>query len=148
MRRAIRVERTLDAKPEPVFAILADHANYDRFDGIRRSELVRPGDSDPNGVGAVRWVWLGPLRFEEHVTAFEPGRRLDYVIRDVRGLPFRHAGGSIRLEPAGAGTHALWTSDFEVPVPIVGSAIDGIFAARLSAGFGGVLERCAEMAVP
>jgi hypothetical protein len=107
MRRSIRVERRLDAPPDAVFKIIADHARYDRFDGIRRSELVEPGHPAPNGLGAVRRVWLGPFRFEEEITAFEPPRRLDYLIRDVRTLPFHHEGGSIRLAPDGASTHAV-----------------------------------------
>jgi uncharacterized protein YndB with AHSA1/START domain len=147
MRRSIRVERRLHAPPEAVFAIIADHARYDRFDGIRRSELVRSGDPAPNGHGAVRWIWIGPLRFEEEVTAFEPARRLDYVIRDVRPLPFRHEGGSIRLAPDGSGTHAVWTTSFDIPIPIVGSTIDRIFAHRLEQGFGHVLDRSAELSI-
>jgi hypothetical protein len=120
----------LAAPPGAVFEIVSDHARYDRFDGIRRSELVNRGDPDPNGLGAVRLVWLGPLRFEEEVTAFEPPRRLDYLIRDVKTLPFRHEGGSIRLEPDGTGTHAIWTSSFEIPIPLIGAAMDGIFKSR------------------
>lgn len=142
------MERRLAAPPDAVFAILSDHAHYERFDGIRRSELARPGAADPNGLGARRWVWLGPLRFEEEITAFEPPSRLDYVIRDVKGLPFRHEGGSIRLEPDGAGTHALWTSEFEIPIPLLGAALDRVFWARLSSGFGRVLEQSAELAAP
>ena len=45
MRRSSRVERRLDAPPDAVFAVLADHARSDRFDGIRRSVLVKPGGS-------------------------------------------------------------------------------------------------------
>lgn len=144
VRRSIRVERRIDASPEAVFAVLADHARYDRFDGIRRSELIETGDPDPNGVGAVRWVWIGPLRFEEEVTAFEPPARLDYLIREVRSLPFRHEGGSIRLSPAeGGATDAVWTSTFEIPIPLLGRAFDWIFARQLARGFGRVLERSA-----
>ena len=146
MRRSIRVTRRLDAPPETVFAVLADHARYERFDGIRRSELVETGDPAPNGLGAVRWVWLGPLRFEEEITAFEPPNRLDYLIRDVRGLPFRHEGGSIRLSPGEGGTDAVWTSSFEIPIPLVGSAIDRVFCSRLARGFDAVLERSAVLA--
>jgi uncharacterized protein YndB with AHSA1/START domain len=145
MRRSIRVERRLDAPPDAVFETIADHARYDRFDGIRRSELVEHGEPAPNGLGAVRWIWLGPFRFEEEITGFEPPRRLDYLIRNVRTLPFRHEGGSIRLAPDGAGTHAVWTSSFEVPVPLVGSAIDRIFSLGLERGFGRMLERSAEL---
>ena len=145
MRRSIRVERRLDAPPEAVFEIVADHARYDRFDGIRRSELVEAGDPDPNGLGAVRWIWLGPLRFEEEVTAFDPPRRFDYLIRHVKTLPFRHEGGSIRLEPDGPGTNAVWTSSFEIPIPVVGGAMDRIFKRQLERGFARVLERSAEL---
>jgi uncharacterized protein YndB with AHSA1/START domain len=145
MRRSIRVERRLDAPPEAVFEVLADHARYNRFDGIRRAELVEPGDPDPNGLGAVRWLWLGPLRFEEEITAFDPPRRLDYLIRQVKGLPFRHEGGNIRLEPDGPGTNAVWTSSFEIPVPVVGGAMDRVFKSQLERGFARVLERSAEL---
>ena len=145
MRRSIRVERRLDAPPEAVFEIVADHARYDRFDGIRRSELVEPGDPDPNGLGAVRWLWLGPLRFEEEVTAFDPPRRFDYLIRHIKTLPFRHEGGSIRLEPDGTGTNAVWTSSFEIPIPVIGGAMDRIFKRQLERGFARVLERSAEL---
>jgi uncharacterized protein YndB with AHSA1/START domain len=148
MRRSIRVERRLDAPPEAVFAILADHANYDRFDGVRRSELAEPGDAEPTGLGAVRRLWVGPLRFEEEITAFEPPLRLDYLIRDVNAFPFRHDGCSIRLDRDGTGTHAVWTSSFEIPVPVIGRAMDRIFKGRLEQGFAHMLERSAELSTP
>jgi hypothetical protein len=129
-----------------VFEIIADHARYDRFEGIRRAKLVTPGEPDPNGLGAVRWVWLGPFRFEEEVTAFKPPSRLDYLIREVKPLPFRHQGGSIRLTPDGnGGTDAVWTSSFEIPIPLIGGALDRIFARQLERGFGRLLERSAEL---
>ena len=146
IRRSIRIERRLDAPPDAVFDVLADHARYDRFDGVRRAELVTPGEHDRNGLGAVRWVWLGPLRFEEEITLFEPPTRLDYLIRGVRTLPFRHQGGSIRLVHVDGGTEAVWTSTFEIPIPIVGRVLDRMFALRLERGFAGVLERSAELA--
>lgn len=145
MRRSIRIERRLDAPPDAVFAILADHARYDRFDGIRRSVVVNPGDPDPNGLGAVRRIWVGPLRFEEEITTFEPPRRLDYLIRDVKPVPFRHERASIRLEADGAGTHAVWTSSFEIPIPVIGRAMDRIFQGQLEQGFAHMLERSAEL---
>lgn len=146
MRRSIRIERRLDAPPDGVFEVIADHARYDRFPGVRRSELVKQGDPAPKGVGAVRRIWVGPLRFEEEITAYEPPSRLDYLIREVKPLPFAHEGGSIRLTPDGAGTHVVWTSSFEIPIPVVGSLLDRIFSARLERGFGEMLEHSAEIA--
>ena len=145
MRRSLRVERRLDAPPEAVFEVLADHARYDRFDGCRRSELAQQGDPAPNGVGAVRLIWFGPIRFEEEVTAYEPPSRLEYLIKGVNLLPFRHEGGVIRLTPDDGGTHAVWTSSFEVPIPLLGRAIDATLSRRLEQGFGHVLERSAEL---
>ena len=146
MRRHIRVEKSLDAPPEAVFEIVSDHAGYDRFTGVRRAELARPGEPAPNGVGALRRVWIGPLRFDEEITAYEAPHRLDYLIREVRPLPFRHESGSIRLTPEGEGTRAVWTSVFEIPIPLIGSALDRVFAMRLERGFGDVLERSGALA--
>jgi uncharacterized protein YndB with AHSA1/START domain len=146
MRRSIRVEKHLDAPPEALFEILADHGRYDRFDGIRRAEVLKEGDPAPNGLGAVRRVWIGPLRFEEEITAYEPPTRLDYLIVDLRGVPFRHEGGSIRLTPEGGGTDAVWTSSFEIPVPLVGGALDWAFKLTLERGFAATLQRSAELA--
>jgi uncharacterized protein YndB with AHSA1/START domain len=138
--KAIRVERTIDAPIEAVFDVLADHANYDRFRGIRRSELVRPGEKDRNGVGALRRVAIGPLVFEEEITAYERPTRLDYLIVKLN-FPFRHKGGSIRLEPADSdGTNAVWTSAFEIPVPLAGWALERAFGFSLDRGFAGTLE--------
>ena len=79
------------------------------------------------------------------MTAFEPPVRLDYLIRDVRGLPFSHEGGSIRLSPTEAGTDAVWTSSFEIPIPVIGAALDQVFARPLERGFAHVLERSAQI---
>lgn len=139
--RSIRVERTLDAPIEGMFDVLADHANYDRFRGIRRAELVRSGEKDANGVGALRRVWIGPLVFDEEITAFERPNRLDYLIVKLN-VPFTHEGGSIRLEPAdGGGTHVVWTSSFEIPIPVIGGISTRLFARSLSRGFAGTLEQ-------
>jgi hypothetical protein len=146
MRRSVHVERRLDATPEGLFEVLTDHARYDRFGGIRRAELPRSGELNRNGLGAVRWIWLGPLRFEEEITAFEPPTRFDYLIREVKRLPFRHEGGSVRLTPVDGGTEAVWTSSFEIPIPVVGPILDRIFAQQLERGFGRTLERSAELA--
>ena len=47
--------------------------------------------------------------------------------------------GSIRLEPSGEGTHAVWTSTFELHVPAITGAASAAFAPIFSRGFGRVL---------
>src|SRR5919201_1060678 len=111
----VRVERTINAPIERVFEALTDHANYDSFRVVRRSKLIREGEEDRNGVGAFRLVVIGPLRFGEEITAYDPPARMDYVIREINA-PLEHEGGTIRCERAGRGTHVVWSSTFEVPV--------------------------------
>lgn len=141
----IRVERQLDGPIEGIFEILSDHAAYDRFRGIRYSELLRPGDAEPNGVGAMRRVKLGPLVFEEEITAFERPTRMDYVIRKLN-VPFEHDGGSIRLEPRDGGTHALWTSTFRIPVAVIGGPSEAAIKLALGNGFARLLRVSAKIA--
>jgi uncharacterized protein YndB with AHSA1/START domain len=135
----VEVTRTIEAPPEAVFDVLADHANYDRFRGIRRSELVQEGEPAPNGVGALRRIWVGPLRFDEEITAYERPSRLDYLIVRLN-VPFEHEGGQIRLVEENGATRIDWTSSFRIPTPIIGGVEERVWAPTLRRGFRRVLE--------
>jgi hypothetical protein len=135
----VEVTRTIEAPTEAVFDLLADHANYDSFRGIRRSELVRDGDPPPNGVGALRRILIGPLRFDEEVTAYERPSRLDYLIVRLN-VPFEHEGGQIRLSHVGGATTVDWTSTFRIPIPVIGRVQERVWALALRRGFRRVLE--------
>jgi uncharacterized protein YndB with AHSA1/START domain len=136
--RTVRVERTIEGPPEPIFDRLADHANYKNFRGIRGSKLLKEGKPPPNGVGAVRGVHVGPLRFEEDITAYERPTRLEYLITKLNS-PFDHRGGVIRLTPQGSSTRVEWTSEFGVPVPVLGRVAELGWWVALRRGFGRVL---------
>jgi uncharacterized protein YndB with AHSA1/START domain len=137
--RSLHVTRTIPAPPEPVFDLLADHANYDRFRPIHGSELLRQGDPAPNGVGALRQIKVRPLVFDEEITAYERPTRLDYLIVKLN-VPFKHHGGSITLTPDGGGTKVDWRSSFTVPVPLVGPVVELPWFLTLRRGFNRVLE--------
>jgi len=142
--RTVRVTRSIPAPPERVFALLADHANYDRFRGIRHSELLREGRPPPNGVGALRMVRSGPIRFEEEITTYERPSQLDYLIVKINAS-YEHEGGRIRLREQEGGTFAEWTSVFSVPTPVLGGLQERIWAYVLGRGFRRVLEDVARM---
>jgi uncharacterized protein YndB with AHSA1/START domain len=137
--RTIKVTRQIPAPPERVFDLLADHANYDRFRGVRSSELLSEGNPPPNGVGAMRLVRSGPIRFEERITTFERPTKLDYLIVKINA-PYEHEGGRIRLSEQDGGTRAEWTSAFSVPTPLVGGIQERIWSYILARGFRRVLE--------
>jgi uncharacterized protein YndB with AHSA1/START domain len=143
--KKIRVEMKLEAPVEGVFEAMADHGRYDRFRPISASELIRAGAPDRNGVGAVRRLRAGLLRFDEKITAYEWPRRLDYRIIAVN-IPLEHDGGSIRFEPTESGTNVLWTSTFRITTPLVGSLLGAAFGIGLKRSFAQMLEDAARLA--
>ncbi len=130
----IELDKTLTAPIDEAFELLSDHASYTRFRGFSRAELIREGAEEQNGVGALRRLVAGPLRFTEEITAFERPTRMGYLIREVN-LPLDHDGGMITLVPDGAGTRVHWTSVFTMPVPVVGGATAAGLAVALRQGF-------------
>ena len=136
--KTITVTRTIPAPIEQVFAVLADHANYKQFPGVKDSKLLKTGTPAPNGVGAVRFIDAGKARFTEEITAYEAPKRLDYRI--TRSFPpVRHEGGSIRLKSGAKGTEVTWTSAIELGVPLVGGLFTPLLAAELGKAFGHML---------
>ena len=139
--RTVRVQRTIAAPRERVFEVLSDHANYDRFRGIRDSVLLRKGDPPPNGLGALRRVLIGPLKalkMEEEVTLYEEPSRFDYLIVQIN-VPFDHQGGSIRLTEVEGGTRAEWLSTFRVR-SLLAPIIERAWSLALGRGFRRVLK--------
>lgn len=139
MARSIHVTRTIPGPPEPIFELLADHANYDRFRAINGSKLLREGEPAPNGVGALREIKVRPLTFEEEITAYESPTRLDYLIVKLNA-PLDHRGGSITLAPDGNATRVDWRSTFSVPTPMLGGVQELVWQPVLARGFRRVLE--------
>jgi hypothetical protein len=93
--------RTTSAPIEFVFDKLTDHRAYKDMSPLRISELDRPGDSEPNGLGAIRRVGLvGPTQTEE-VTVFERPTRFGYTLRS--GLPVRDHVAIVDLSRTSAG---------------------------------------------
>jgi uncharacterized protein YndB with AHSA1/START domain len=137
--RTVHVTRTIPGSPEPIFDLLADHANYNRFRPIHGSKLLREGEPAPNGVGALREIKVRPLVFEEEITAYESPSRLDYLIVKLN-VPFEHHGGTITLTPDGDATRVDWRSSFTVPTPLIGGPEELVWQPVLARGFRRVLE--------
>ena len=54
--------RRIEAPPEVVFDTITDHRRYSDYTPIRRAELEREGDAEPNGKGAIRALHLSARR--------------------------------------------------------------------------------------
>lgn len=116
---------------ERAFDMMADHAGYVNFPGVRSARVTKPGTTEPNGFGAVREVKLDGAWVKEEITVFERPRRLGYRIIKSRP-PIEHEGGLIELTPTADGVHVRWTSTFRVKVPLVGGLLTRIAARRMT----------------
>lgn len=135
MATTSRVERIIPAPIDRVFELISDHANYSQFQGIQSSELVREGEAEKNGVGALRRIKSRPLRFDEEITAFERPTRMEYLIVKVNA-PIRHERASVVLEEVDGGTRVVWTTTSSFPIPGLGALI----GPAISRGFNKVLD--------
>jgi uncharacterized protein YndB with AHSA1/START domain len=136
--RTVRVEKTIAAPADDVFEMLTDHAGYARFRGVRSAELVRKGDPDPNGVGAMRRVAIGPVRLDEEIIEFDRPRRMNYVIRDTN-FPFDHDGGTIIVEGGPDRADVVWESTFRVPTRFAAGPLTAVAGLAIRTGFSRML---------
>jgi hypothetical protein len=140
----IDVVHDFSADPATVFARVSDHARFIAGRGLA-CRVVVAGKPGENGLGAVREVTSGALRFRETVTAFDAPAGYSYRIESLHygrlRLPFEHRGGRIELTPVPGGTRANWTSDFTLRVPVLGEWIAGLMARKVRAGFVALLRR-------
>lgn len=116
----ICVERLMEKDIDAVFEAMSDHASYERYAGVRRSVLLEPGELEPNGTGAVRYIRGNQMEFHERITDFERPTRMGYLILESRPLPIRHERGEITLTPYGEGTRVVWESVGHVGIPVFG----------------------------
>lgn len=107
------IDVTVETKAgrQAVWNVLADSARYAEWGVWDRSEMERPGRTEPQGLGAIRQLTQGRRTLREEVVAFEPGSRFDYKVLD--GIPVRDYVARVDLsDTAGGGTKIRWRSDF------------------------------------
>lgn len=124
------------AAPLTVWPLVGEAARWKDWSFLTRASLLRPGPVDPDGVGALRRLAVGPFGSCEEVVLFEPPEHLGYVAR--KGLPVRSYRADIVLRTAGVGTAITWTGSLEPLVPGTGPlmvaftrGIVGLFAREL-----------------
>ncbi|MCW3013537.1 MAG: hypothetical protein JWO02_629 [Solirubrobacterales bacterium] len=116
--QTIVLEQTTSVPPEVVFARLVDGAQWPTFSPLGSFELERPGESEPEGVGAIRVFRTGTIASREEIVERVQDRRLAYVL--LSGLPIRDYRAQVDLVPAGAGTTLHWRSSFTPKFPGTG----------------------------
>ncbi len=140
-----RIRHYFNAPIEKVFECVSDHEGYSRFTGVAKSRLLRPGDKDRNGLGAVREVVGFPVRFLEEITVFEPPTRMEYRVMECHlsllgntvlvRLHLDHHLGRMNLVPQRGGTEVEWISRGETWAPLIGNRLDGITKKKAETAF-------------
>ena len=141
----VRVTHDFNFTIEKVFAGASDHIVF-----LSTSEITcrmkRDGDTHRHGLGALREVRNGKLCFEEEITAFDSPNAYEYRILSLRGplnlkLPFRHEMGRLELHALDEKTRLVWTSRFELPMPLIGRWIERKLGHSISTTFLFFLKR-------
>lgn len=99
---------------DTLYALLADGATWPTWSPIGSFELERPGETEREGLGAIRVFRTGRVASRERLVELVPGRRLSYVL--LSGLPLRGYRADVDLTPDGAGTTIRWRSTFSAKV--------------------------------
>jgi len=133
-RQHIEHHATTSADPATVYALLRDGASWPSWSPIDAFELERPGDSEPEGVGAVRVLRSGRVTGRDTIVELVPDRRLSYA--HASSLPVRDYRGDIDLTPLAGGTEIRWATSFEPKYPGTGRL--------LRRGLDGFLGKCAQ----
>lgn len=134
-----------DAPPEQVFAGISHHVEFLGTSNIQ-CRMLRLGENDANGKGALREVRKGMICFEEAITAFEPPQAYQYRIISLRGpfnlrLPFHHEHGRLELHQHNQTTRLIWHTRFRFQVPLIGHWIEKKLGKSISASFVFFLKR-------
>lgn len=138
----INVDLTLNAPIDYLFEAISDHAAYTRFKAVRHAEVVEPGTTEHNGLGALREVHVGPLQFMERITVFERPTRMDYYIEASKPVNMQHDIGSIVLTAlSDRQTQVIWQSQGRIQMPLLGWFIDKKFTSDGSKGFSSILKQ-------
>jgi uncharacterized protein YndB with AHSA1/START domain len=114
----IGLEIHIDAPRRRVWEILSDHERMPEWFPAREVVRHRPGEPDPNGIGAQRVVRISGLAIEEVVTAFKPCEHLEYAV--VAGAPFVDHMADVILMNHGDGTRVRWCARLRPLVPGTG----------------------------
>lgn len=118
----IEIDETFNVPRRKVFALFADHHRFGKLLGAPVKRIKDSDQADPNGIGSVRKIGIGPVSLEETVTIFEPDSLIEYTITSMS--PIRNHLGRIRFEDTPEGhTRVNYTITFEDFVPFTGKMV-------------------------
>lgn len=121
-RHRIQLHCRINAPVEKVFDFFCDHESFGRIWPGNTSRIRESSNPDnPNDVGSVRRICIGPICFEETHTVCDRPRRIEYTI--TRGSPIKNHLGRICFSAHGSGTEIQYSIEFDARIPFTGGLI-------------------------
>lgn len=142
----IVVTRTIDAPIDVVFEEYTDHERLADLPMVVSAEVVVPGKTEKNGLGAVRVVNGGILKLREEITGFERPTLMEYRILETSPFASRHDLGRVELAEVAGGTAVTWTTVFGLQNPVLRFA-EPAFAAAFRVIFAMTLKQVEKRAL-
>lgn len=129
----IEIDETFDVPRHQVFALFADHQSFGKLLGAPVKRIRDSDQADPNGVGSVRKIGIGPIGVEETITSFEPETLIEYTIISLS--PLKNHFGRIRFDsPSETTTRVHYTVYFEDAIPLTGALVRSALNQALKRG--------------
>ena len=143
-RQHIEHTAVTPADPATVYALLRDGASWPSWSPIDAFELERPGEREPEGVGAVRVLRNGRVTGRDTIVELVPDRRLSYT--HASSLPVRDYRGAVDLTPLAGGTEIRWATSFEPRYPGTGGLLRRALDGFIGECTNGLAARATELA--
>jgi hypothetical protein len=110
---------TTTAGAATVYGLLRDGASFPVWSPIESFELEREGESEPEGIGAVRIFRSGKVTGRDTIAELVENRRFAYTHES--SLPIKNYRASVDLTPVDGGTEIRWVSEFDPKIPGTGA---------------------------
>ena len=129
----IEIKETFDAPLHQIFELFADHERFGKILGAPVKRTRESDQADPNGIGSVRRIGIGPISMEETITSFEPETLIEYAITSASLL--KNHFGRIRFESVSDNqTRVQYTVYFEDAIPLTGALVKFVLNQALRRG--------------
>jgi hypothetical protein len=121
MSSLVEMNQIFNAPVETVFAEFANHERFGELLGVPM-KLIKDGSKEPNGLGSVRQVLLGPLPIlEETVVSYKENELIEYTITSLS--PFKSHLGRLEFKTVNKKTVLNYSISAEPWIPFTELAL-------------------------
>lgn len=118
----IEIKETFDVPLSKVFALFADHESFGQLLGAPTKRIKDSLQADPNGLGSVRKIGVGPIGLKETITNFEQDSLIEYTVIG-KSLIRNHFGRILFADLQDGQTNVHYTITFSNIIPFTGKLI-------------------------